>query len=251
MARNHLIIEAGCECMEVMYPRISKGDSRTVRKGKKDVTKDAKQRMNDKAAYRKLEMELAANYRANDLVLCLTFDDAHLPKDRAGVKAAVKKFTAALRKEREKRGQTLTYHYTEEHKHLSEDESMNGRWHIHMVMNATGDDYRLISTLWARGHADIQRLRVDRDKNFESLARYMTKEPRDKVGHRLWSSSQGAKKPRRELRQVGNGETIKIPRNVMVLSDTGEVETVYGSYRFVRYIRLKDAGAAPKSRRRK
>ena len=260
MAKMHLRIDAGCEHMETMYPCASRGDSRAVKTAKKSLAQQAKdrvngreekQRKNDMAAYRKLELELAANYKPGDLIICLTFDDAHLPNSRAGVKAAVKQFTSVLRRYREKHGQTLTYHYREEHKHLSENRDMDGRWHVHMVLNATGTDYKLISTFWGRGRVEIQRLRVDRDKNYESQARYMTKEGRDKVGQRLWSSSRGAKKPQRERKRVGNDAKIKIPRKAIVLSDTGEVETIYGCYRFVRYILPSEMAAAPSGRRKK
>lgn len=250
MAKIHLRVDAGCEHMETMYPVISRGDSRAVRTGKKALAREAKQRANDNAAYRKLEMELAATYRLGDLVVCLTFDDAHLPGSRQQVKAAVKKFVKRLREYRVKSGQTLVYHYREEHKHRSDDRLTDGRWHVHMVLNATGKDYKIMEALWGQGHVDIQRLEINRDRNFETLARYMTKEPRDKNGQRLWSSSRGAKKPQRDRRRVGNDAKIKIPKNAIILSDTGVVETVYGEYRFVRYILPNEITVAPGGRRK-
>lgn len=245
MSQIHLRIDAGCEHMETIYPVVNRSDSRTTRGGKKAIASEAKRRINDAAAYRKLEMELAANYRVGDLILTLTFDNAHLPDNRRQVKAQVKKFTSRLRELRAAKGQGLVYHYREEHKHLSKDAAMDGRWHVHMVVNATGKDYKLIPALWGNGRVDIQRLEISRDRNYETLARYMTKEPRDKLGQRLWSSSRGAAKPQRDRRRVGNGEKIKLPRNAIVLSDTGNVETAYGYYRFVRYILPNEITVAP------
>ena len=49
--------------------------------------------------------------------------------------------------------------------------------------------------LWGQGECEFNALRVDKKKNYETLARYMAKEERDKVGQRSWSYTRNAKKP--------------------------------------------------------
>lgn len=242
-------VDAGPEHMQTIYPVCKALDSRAVKTGKRQLSKEAKDRANLSAAYKKLEMELAANYRRGDLWITLTFDDEHLPQTRAQVQTRVKRFTQRLRRVREGRHMDLVYHYAIEHKHLSKDEVMNGRWHIHMVLNSTGKDYKMLQQLWGQGRVDIDRLQVNKDRNFETLARYMCKEPRDKLGLRLWSSSRNCAKPEKDRQRVDDDYKLTIPRGAMVLSDTGYVTTVYGRYRFVRYILPREIRTAPGGRR--
>ena len=242
-------VDAGPEHMATVYPVCYAQDSRTVKTGKRQMAKEAKDRANLKAAYKKLEMDLAANYRRGDLWITLTFADEHLPKTRKQVQARVKRFVQNLRRVRESKGGTLKYHYCIEHKHMSADEAVDGRWHIHMVLNATGKDYKMLQAIWGLGRVDIDRVQINKDKNFESLARYMCKEARDKLGHRLWSASRNCAKPERDRQRVADDFRLKIPRGAMVLSDTGEVTTAYGRYRFVRYILPREIQTAPGGRR--
>lgn len=94
--------------------------------------------------------------------------------------------------------------------------------------------------------------RVDREKNFETLARYFCKEQRDMVGQRLWSCSRNLKKPEPDSRRVGNDEELTVPEGATVLMDTGDVRTAYGHYRFVKYLAKGwTTGSAPRARRKR
>ena len=128
-------------------------------------------------------------------------------------------------------GQELRYIYVTEHKHG------DGRWHHHVLINATGDDFDLVRKLWAQGGVEFKPLRIDKDKNFETLARYMCKEQRDKVGLRLWSGSRNLNKPERECWRVPDDTPLAPPSSSpLVLEDTGDVVTAYGHYRYVKYL---------------
>ena len=76
-------IVAGPLVYEAIYPLPNPRDSRAVRQGKKNLTSAAQQRMNQKYQWQKLELLTACNFRPGDIVLTLTFDDAHLPDSRA------------------------------------------------------------------------------------------------------------------------------------------------------------------------
>lgn len=192
MAKFKKIIVAGPLVVECVYPAPNPRDSVGVRAGKKEMSSEAQRRMNLKYAYQKLELLIAANFGVRDLYVTLTYDDAHLPRNRAESRKIMQAFWKRLRKARKEKDQELRYLYVTEHKHG------DGRWHHHALINATGEDYSLIRQLWGQGGVEFKQLRIDRDKNFETLARYLCKEQRDKVGLRLWSGSRNLRKPERE-----------------------------------------------------
>ena len=180
MAKFKKIIVAGPLVVETVYPAPNPRDSLGVRQGKKRLSSEAQQRMNLKYAYQKLELEIAANFGVKDLYATFTYDDAHLPGSRKEANARMQAFWKRLRAARKAQGQELRYIYVTEHKHG------DGRWHHHVLLNATGDDYDLIRKLWGQGGIEFIQIRIDRDKNFETLARYLCKEHWRRL-HRLRS----------------------------------------------------------------
>lgn len=246
MAKFKRIIVAGPLVIEAVYPAPNPRDSLGVRCGKKALSSEAQKRMNLKYAYQRLELEIAANFGARDLYATLTYDDAHLPGSRQDAAARIQAFWRRLRLARKAKGQELRYIYVTEHKHG------DGRWHHHVLINATGDDYALIRKLWGQGGIEFRPIRISRDKNFETLARYLCKEQRDKLGQRLWSGSRNLRKPEKECSRVPNDTPLAPPKGAMVLTDTGDVTTAYGHYRYIKYL-----GAGwistdkPKARRRR
>lgn len=246
MAKFKKIIVAGPLVVETVYPAPNPRDSLGVRQGKKRLSSEAQQRMNLKYAYQKLELEIAANFGVKDLYATFTYDDAHLPDSRKEANARMQAFWKRLRAALKAQGQELRYIYVTEHKHG------DGRWHHHVLLNATGDDYNLIRKLWGQGGIEFIQIRIDRDKNFETLARYLCKEQRDKVGQRLWSGSRNLRKPERECFRVPNDTPLTPPADAMVLTDTGDVCTAYGHFRYIKYLGAGWTSAAkPKAKRRR
>lgn len=245
MAKMLKTIVAGPLVMQTIYPVISVKDPDSVRAGKRNLSSEAQVRMNLKYSYQKLELEMAANFVRGDIVLTLTYDDDHLPRSR---REAMRRAQRFWRKLRVKRGTAveLRYIYVTEHKHG------DGRWHHHSLVNSTGDDYNTIVALWRYGAVEMHPLRIDREKNFETLARYFCKEARDIVGQRLWSCSRNLRKPETDSQRVGNDEELVVPEGATVLMDTGDVRTAYGHYRFVKYLaRGWTEPTAPRARRRR
>lgn len=238
MSKFKRIIVAGPLVLEAVYPAPHPRDSRAVRQGKKALSSQAQQMMNLKYAYQKLELLIAANFGQKDIYATLTYDDAHLPENRKDALKKIKAFIKRLRKSRKEQGQELRYIYVTEHKHRHEDRRMDGRWHHHILINATGDDYALIRQLWGQGNIEFRSIRVSEEKHYESLARYFCKEQRDKLGLRLWSGSRNLRKPERECFRVPDDTPLKMPppSKVIPLADTGNVKTVYGHYRYIKYI---------------
>lgn len=226
MAKMKRVIVAGALVVEAVYPIPSPRDSTAVRAGKRALSSEAQQRMNFKYAWQKLEFELAANFAPGDLYCTLTY--AEEPKNRA---AALRHLQAFWKKLRAARGKLpLRYLYVTEGKHGE------GRLHHHILVNATGEDFDLIRKLWVHGTVDFVRLRVDRDKNYESLAKYLCKEQREKLGQRLWSGSRNLNKPEVESYYVDEDVSLAPPPGALVLDDSGDRVTQYGHYRYLKFL---------------
>lgn len=235
MAKMKRITVAGPLVIETVYPVVNPSDSRGVRAGKKAMSSEAQRRMNHKYTWQRLELILAANFGVNDIYATLSYDDDHHPATRERALADTKAFWKKLRKARLEKGQELRYVSVPEHKHGE------GRWHHHVFINSTGKDYDLIRRMWPKGNIEFRRIRIDREKNYETLARYLCKEERDKVGQHLWAGSRNLRKPESESFRVPNDTPLTPPESATVLEDTGDVVTAYGHYRYLKYL----AGGQP------
>lgn len=223
------IIVAGALVKECIYPAVSCKDAPKTRAAKHKMSSDAQRRMNAVYSWQKLELILAANFRRGDLVCTFTFDDKHLPRDRKEVSARLKYFRQKLTAARKSEGDELVMVWSIEHRHG------DGRWHIHAAINATGDDYAEIRDLWGLGLVDISPLRVDKEKNYETLARYWTKEAPDKLGARTWSYTRSCKQPEIETFRVEADTPLDVPKGAISLEEHRD-KTVYGSYQYIKYL---------------
>ena len=224
------IIHAGALVIEAVYPRMDRRDSERARAAKRKASTEAQKRMNQIYSWQKLELMLAANFRPGDLVVTLTYDDAHLPESRKASELRLKYFRQQLTVHRVMTGQELVMIWNTEHKHG------DGRWHHHTVINATGDDYDLIRRLWIYGSdIEIKPLRVDKEKNYATLAQYMCKEEGERLGQRKWSYTRNARKPEVETFRVEEDTTVQVPKGateISVFSDSNQ----YGSARVIKYL---------------
>lgn len=246
MSKYKKIIVAGPLVLEVVYPAPNPRDSTTVRSGKKALSTEAQQRMNLKYAWQKLELEIAANFGVRDLYCTFTYDDEHIPKNRAAANRCIQSFWRKLRAARLSNGKDLVYIYNTESKHG------DGRLHHHVLINSTGEDFEEIRKLWVHGKVDFVQIRIDREKNYESLAKYLCKEQREKVGQRLWSSSRNIKKPEQECFRVDDDISIAPPPGAYVLDDSGDRVTQYGHYRYIKFLAPSwDRTKRPKAKRKR
>lgn len=245
MAYRKKIISAGPLVKEAIYPyRSCKGAASTVRRRTGGRTCEAQRRMNALYSWQKLELLLAANFVKGDVVGCLTFDDAHLPETRAQVRNRWRYFLSKLTAARKKRGAETVAFWAIENVHGE------GRWHIHFVYNAVGDDYAEISRLWGQGSCEFSALRCDKIKNYESLARYMAKEARDKVGQRAWSYTRNARKPEVETFAVASFTPLRLPRGATMFEDA---RSATGEWQYIKYAyddALKVRRRKPRRRKR-
>lgn len=225
--QKKLIKSAGPLVAEALYrPRTSPTGHRHGRGRKSNPTSEIQRLVNDKQSWQKLKWLLAANFIRGDIVGCLTFDEAHLPENRKQVENKFKWFRKKAEAARRARGQELMMFWSIEHRHG------DGRWHIHIVVNATGGEaYAELHRLWGQGETEFTALRVDAKKNYETLARYMCKEAREKVGQRSWSYTRNAKKPEVESFWVSDNTTLRVPKDATVFKDV----RARGEYQYIEF----------------
>ena len=250
-------IDAGGLQVAALYNRRSRYDTPQQRAAKEKASSEAQRRMNQIYSWQKLELMLATNFptAGSGLVVVLTFDDAHQPGSRAELQRRFRYFLKKLREARAEAGlpdpvvfwspEILT--------------SGSGRWHLHIVMDSTGRDLELIRSCWIYGtDIEAERLRVDQEKNHETLAKYMTKELREcqeyeaRPGLHGWSCTRNAKRPEIETLIVENDYQLSAPEGCEVLLDEKK-RTEYASYHILKY-RFSSAAAdhaRPRTRRRK
>lgn len=246
--KSKRITVAGMLVKEVVYTRGSGRDGPRIRAAKRKVSTEAQLRMNAKYSWEKLELMLAANFLPGDLVVTLTYDDDHLPDSRAKANARLKKFRKMLADLRSDRGEDLRMIWT------TENRSDGGRWHHHCVINGTGEDYVEIQRLWVWGTGiDIKSLKVSREKNYESLARYMCKEARERPGLRSWSYTRTCRHPETEVFPVPDDTDVTIPEDATVIADAS-VRTEYGAFHYIKYLAVSPQqlrGRRPRAKHRR
>lgn len=200
---------------------------------------------NRKTSARKFELMLAANFGRGDLVGTLTYDDEHLPDSRKGAERRFKYFRQKLAARYKALGKELVVFWSTEHRHG------DGRWHHHFVCTATGDDYDAIRAAWIYGgDIELKPLRLDGEKNYGTLAAYYSKEARETLGLRSWSYTRNARKPVEDVERVDDSVQLQPPKGVQVIERTS-IETPFGSFQYLRYLRPEAGGQRTRARRKR
>lgn len=230
MAKIRKIMSAGKLTIETIYPAPRPRDSYAARQGRKNVTSQAMQMLNKRYAYQRLELQLAANIFPGDFKAVLTYTPERLPSNREQVR---KDLTSFFRKLRRSRGGGITYFYKIEHKHKA-----GNRYHIHIYMSGGPESAKQLETIWGNGRLYCEPIEISPDNTYEQLARYMVKEAPDKLGQHLYDHSRHIRQPECDRLLVGDDTVLHPPDGCLVLNDTGQVDTVYGSFRTIKYIAI-------------
>lgn len=253
MAKTLKHIDAGGIQVAALYNRCSGREAQKVRQAKHQASSAAQRRMNQIYSFQQLELRLAVNFpvAGSALVVTLTHDDAHMPKDRKEAQLRFKYFLKKLRAERKAAGlpEPVVFWAPEI---LT---SASGRWHQHIVLDNTGCDLDIIRRCWIYGkEVEAEKLQVDDKKNHETLARYMTKELREcqeyetRPGLHGWSCTRNAKKPEVYTITVPDDYELEAPEGSTVILDERKA-TEWASYRVLKY-RFSGEGFAPAPRAR-
>ena len=230
MAKRRKQIIAGRLVSELAYTVAYPHDPEHVRQEKRKMSTKARQRQNIKAACKALEMLIAANFTARDLVLTLTYRNKDLPDSRKDAVGNLKKLFRDLRAYRKARGQELKYIYVTESKHEK------GRLHHHVVINSTGADLDVIKSLWRWGD-DIEMDYVD-TRQYRALAEYLAKEPKEagaRNGKRMWTPSKNLARPIQKCDWIDDRVTLEPPPGATVLESSSE-RNEFGEYVYLKYL---------------
>lgn len=165
-------IQAGRLVREVLWTPTYPCDSPKAREVKGRTSSAVRRAINQRHAWQRLKLLLAANFTAEDLHVVLTYDNEHLPPNREAARKLLKRLLTELRAAR-RQSAGLRYVYNIEGRHGDK------RLHHHIVLNAAGNDYETIRSLWKHGN-DIDISRID-EWGYEELAKYLTKEAREGV----------------------------------------------------------------------
>ncbi len=236
-SKRMITIRAGRLFFGVCYTQAHVFEPPQVRAAKSKVSSEARRRVNLRRAWQKLMLLLGANFDTSDLVVTLTYDDAHLPDTRKEAGTNIARYLTLLRREFRRAGRDLKYVHCIEHKHG------DGRWHHHLVIPAAS--YELIRSLWTWG-SDIDIDTIDL-WGYEELAKYLTKEAREEgapVGARSWSSSRNLERPVRESELVEDYVSLAPPPGAVVLGRDSKVNE-WGNYEYLSCL----LPAAPPARR--
>lgn len=200
------------------------------------ISKEDKQRANLKTSYEKLLMLACANFSPGDWWVTLTYDDEHLPPDRAASRPYWQRFMRLYRKYRRDNNERLRYVYCTQR--TTRD---NGRrLHHHMIMRHEDDsDEERIKSLWSFGRiVHVRKLR-DWDDILDKV-HYMCREPRELgvyvPGEQMWTASRGLVRPKFEYTMIDNDSIdIAVPVGCTALSDPVQLPG-YGGYKTIIYI---------------
>ena len=129
--------------------------------------------------------------------------------------------------------QSGTYSYTENGVAVA-----GTRYHIHIYMSGGQESAKQLEAIWGNGKVYCKPIDINPDETYEQLARYMVKEAPDKLGQHLYDHSRHILKPECDRMRVKDDETLHPPNGVLVLNDTGQVDTVYGSFRTIKYMAI-------------
>lgn len=222
----------------VCYSQATAADDKPERQAKQKLSSAARQRLNFRASWQKLELTLAANFDWRDWWVTFTYDDEHLPADRDAAIGEMGKFFRALRGQRKPRGQELRYVYNVEE--MPDEPGGSRRLHHHAAITCAGDPAEVLQALWGRGQVHVEPLLDGPNDSFEARARYMVKERQPgalgrKTGLRAWIPSRNLVKPETESELVPETVTITAPPGAYILDRHGE-QNCYGSYSYIKYL---------------
>ena len=241
------MIDAGAEQIYILRDRLTGREPPKERAAKRRASSEATKAKNICSSKQKLELYLAVNFPTpkSALVLSMGFDEQHYrrikkhrrpSKQRETVRYYVNEFRKFLREARKEAGLPAPRVFCA----IEILTSDSNRWHVHCVLDATGEDLPLVRNCWRFGdNVEARPLRVDREKNHETLAGYLCKEARElqdhnsRPGTHVWSASRNVRKPTVTTVTVPGDYRLPLPKGADVVIDERR-DNEFSSYRYTK-----------------
>ena len=162
-----------------VFPCFGRNTRGMLRREKKNMTRAAQQRANDRRSELRLIQLVEANFTEKDIAIGLDYDEGSVPEDPMQVKRDVKNFLDRIRRKRKKAGLPELKAIIA----IGGDEMPGAgytgkRPHAHVIMSG-GLDRDEIERTWGKGHANADRLQP-RENGLGGIAVYFTRQKQDR-----------------------------------------------------------------------
>lgn len=224
------ILQAGNFWYAIQYTSLAGGVSKERRAAKCGISNRVREAINFRTSWQKLWLILACTFNPQrDLFVSLTYRDDNLPKTPEEANKRLKAWIRELRAHRRGRGQELVYVYSTEGLHSGM------RYHHHVLINGTGEDYEIMRQLWKKNGDQVE-IHPYYKKTHREHAKYLTKEPREKgrrhVGDRSWKASRNVKRPVVTYDEAPVGSELIPPPGAFV-ADRDEKRNTFGRFQYL------------------
>ena len=237
-------ITAGRFVRVVAYSRSMPYDNSQAREEKAHFSSLARQETNFRVAYENVQMLLLTNFDpvvVGSVHMVLTYDDAHVPKNRRSAKRYAQGFFDRLRATCRMQGEQYFYLYNvEDH----DDEGNECRIHHHVVLlcGKLTRDYDLLRSLWlAGGNVEIRPLGMDKrySEDLLEIAKYLCKQrdPNVKggaVGDKVCIGSRTLRRPVRHSELIEETVAPSPPPGATGINKKSEFNE-FGSFERLQY----------------
>lgn len=223
------IIRAGTLLYMIQYTSLRGGVSKEERCAKHRISTSVREAMNFRNSFQKLRLILESTFDPKrDLFVTLTYRDESLPKRKEDADRKLSYWIRSIREHRTAAGQETVYVRATEGWHSG------GRFHHHVLINGTGDDYKLFRELWT--HGDQVDILPYYCKSHLEHAKYFTKESKEhgrrRTGERMWRASRNVRRPIITYDEAPAGSILSAPVDANVL-DKDTKENTFGRFQYV------------------
>lgn len=238
MAKRERIktLQAGSFCYAIQYTPLQGGTKKSNRAARRFVSDMVRESINFRTSKEKLWLILVGTFNPEkDLYVSLTYRDEDRPKTPEAAGKRFKYFIRQLREYRKSKGQETIYVYANEGLHSG------GKYHHHLLINGTGEDYVIIRNLWEKNGDQVEILPY-KCKDHWGHAEYLTKEPvangRRHVGDRMWKASRNVKRPVITYEEAPTDSELEPPPGAFVERRSSDRNS-FGRFQYLEY-RLDD-----------
>ena len=219
------------------------GGKRTKRK---KATPEEMAKVNKRNKEKKCRQRMLTFFSNGDLFATLTYKVEERPPDMASAKKDFSKFIRKIRTEYKKRDIELYWIRNIEM-------GTRGAWHIHLIINNTGDTASLIQKVWERGGVYIESIKDSKsyDEDYTKLSNYMTKdekstetkkdgtESKPRVKESNYSTSRNMPLPEPRVRKLTRWKKRVKPRDGYYIAREYEGINPMTGYKFRRVTQIR------------